>query len=160
MIRRSYHGLIGTREYNSWRGMIERCENPKHRQYRDYGGRGVTVCRRWRNSFPAFLEDMGTCPAGKTLDRLNNKKDYGPKNCAWRTRREQGRNKRNNRILTAFGETMTLAAWCERTGLNYVTITKRIDKHGWTVEEALSVSAVQAGRPKRKGKGKGQEPAD
>lgn len=72
--------------------MRERCYNPKHIAYHRYGGRGITVCDRWRNSFEAFLADMGARPEGRTLDRVNNNGNYEPSNCRWATPKEQRAN--------------------------------------------------------------------
>lgn len=91
--RRSF-GSKESPEYISWRGMIERCSNPRYEQWKDYGGRGICVCRRWRNSFINFFNDMGSRPRGKTLDRKNNDGNYTPRNCHWATRRQQAKNRR------------------------------------------------------------------
>jgi len=79
--------------------MIQRCTNPKCRRYKDYGGRGITVCTRWLK-FENFYADMGECPPGMTLERKDNNKGYYKANCRWATNKEQGNNKRNNRLLT------------------------------------------------------------
>jgi hypothetical protein len=79
--------LKGT--YTSWRKMIERCSNRNHDQYMDYGGRGIVVCMRWRESFHAFVDDMGRRPPNKTMDRQNNDGGYEPSNCRWATSKEQ-----------------------------------------------------------------------
>lgn len=85
-------------EYQAWVDMRSRCHDAKHQGYRDYGGRGITVCAAWRHSYEAFLADMGRRPsAGHSLDRINNDGSYGPENCRWSTRSEQQRNKRKPR---------------------------------------------------------------
>lgn len=87
-------------EYNSWRGMIDRCTNPNHEKYKFYGKRGIFVCPRWL-VFENFLEDMGLKPSPSyTIDRLDNTKNYCPENCRWATKRQQGQNKSNNRLNT------------------------------------------------------------
>lgn len=84
--------------YKSWQQMKRRCYNPNHDAYSYYGGRGITVCERWRNSFEAFLEDMGDRPDGMTIDRIDTDGNYEPDNCRWATHSEQMRNRRNNAI--------------------------------------------------------------
>lgn len=131
--------MVGTPEYNSWRGMIERCENPRHRGYANYGKKGIRVCRRWRLSFLAFLEDMGLRPGpGYSIERERCSCGYCKSNCRWATKKEQARNKSNNRRITAFGRTQALAAWAEETGMNRGTILSRLDRDGLEPEEALS----------------------
>ncbi len=127
--------------YRTWMMMIQRCCNPKHQAFARYGGRGITVCDRWRESFEAFEADVGTRPNGLTLDRVDNSKGYEPGNCRWATRMEQNRNTRSNRMLTLDGETLCLIAWAERYSIEATTISERI-KLGWSVRDAIT-------RPKR-----------
>lgn len=91
------HGMTESPEYLSWKGMIQRCTNPKHTSYEYYGARGITICQRWRDSFEAFLVDMGSRPEGKTLDRIDNDGNYEPGNCRWATASEQNSNQRPRR---------------------------------------------------------------
>jgi len=127
-----------TPEYYIWTTMIRRCTDQQCLSWKDYGGRGVTVCQRWRESFIAFLEDMGPRPTpAHTIGRIRNEEGYGPDNCQWETRIEQGNNKRNNRFLTHNGETLTVAQWSRKTGLPRCRIEMRL-KSGWTVERTLS----------------------
>lgn len=90
------HGYDGTRTYKSYHAMRERCNNTNHLHYRHYGGRGITVCARWMESFQNFLADMGERPDNMTLDRKDNDGNYEPSNCKWSTKREQENNKRNS----------------------------------------------------------------
>lgn len=88
------HRACGTREYNSWQNMIQRCTNVNRKEYANYGGRGITVCPEWRLSFEAFYKDMGPRPEGMTLDRADNEGNYEPGNCRWATRSQQNHNQR------------------------------------------------------------------
>lgn len=90
----STHGMKGTPVHNSWANMLSRCYNTKHPRYEDYGGRGITVCDRWRDSFENFYLDMGDRPLGMSLDRIKNNEGYRPDNCKWSTPVEQNSNKR------------------------------------------------------------------
>ena len=95
--------------YISWRDMKARCQNPNHEHYEYYGGRGVEVCERWQN-FANFLADMGERPPGKTLDRINNDRNYEPGNCRWATPKEQAQNRRNQYLFIAMDSQGTMIA--------------------------------------------------
>jgi hypothetical protein len=132
------HGETGSPEFTVWQMMIQRCENPKTKSYPRYGGRGITVCDRWRESFAAFLEDMGKRPsAAHTLERGDNDQGYNPENCRWATPLEQGRNKANNHWIEFNGERRTLMEWCRHLGMKKNTLINRLSR-GLTVEEALT----------------------
>lgn len=132
------HGRRHTPEYCSWTGMIQRCHNPKSCQYSHYGGRGIDVCRQWRNSFEAFFEDMGDRPSKEhTIDRIDNSKGYSPDNCKWATRKEQSRNRRSNRIVNHNGKSQTVTEWSEELGISYGAILARLNR-GWSTEKALT----------------------
>lgn len=112
-----------TPEYRTWSNMIDRCERPGNSQYRDWGGRGIKVCERWRESFAAFLEDMGRKPSpAHSIDRINNDGDYEPGNCRWATRSEQMRNRRG--ALLVGGEPLVVVA--ARLGVKYETARARL----------------------------------
>ncbi len=89
VLQQERHGMARSVEYQTWRNMKARCYLPSYIEYQHYGGRGIKVCERWRNSFKNFYEDMGQKPKGKTLDRINTNGDYEPKNCRWATYTEQ-----------------------------------------------------------------------
>lgn len=126
--------------------MINRCHNPKNPGYCNYGARGIAVCDRWRNSYEAFLGDMGHRPGtGFSIERINNDRGYEPGNCKWATRTEQNRNTRQNILLTAFGRTQCVTAWAEELGIPSGSIRDRL-KGGWTVEQALSTPRFKPGQ--------------
>jgi hypothetical protein len=134
------------REYYIWESMKARCKNPNRACYKNYGGRGIVVCPRWDQSFEGFLADMGPCPDGYTIERIDNNRGYEPGNCRWASYKEQGRNQRSNHLLTFRGETRTIAEWTEILGFKRATIGCRINKHGWSVERALTTPARRWGR--------------
>lgn len=126
-----------TREYRAWQNLKARCLNPKNAAFRDYGGRGIKVCSRWRDSFPSFLADMGRKPSSAhTLERTNNNGPYSPRNCEWTTRRRQARNRRSTRSVVLAGRRMSLAAACEQLGLKYGTVISRM-RRGQTFKQAI-----------------------
>ena len=132
------HGLRKTRTYAIWNSMKQRCNNQNSMFFPDYGARGISVCRRWENSFQNFIDDMGECPEGMSLERVNNNGDYSPENCKWATKTEQARNRRSNRIITFNGESLTLAEWAERTGVCVGTLHSRLNRDGLSIEDALT----------------------
>lgn len=116
-------------EYSAWCHMIGRCEDQNDKHFADYGGRGVTVCAEWRHDFLAFLRDIGPRPSGRhSVDRIDNDGNYQPGNVKWSTPVEQGRNKRNNRLIEIDGEVATLPYWSERSGVMADTIWRRIER--------------------------------
>ncbi len=127
-----------TPTYRVWVNMKSRCINPKSTFYKDYGGRGITVCEKWQ-TFDGFLADMGERPVGKTLDRKENSKGYCMENCRWATQKEQSNNTRRNVFITYHGITKTAAEWSNETGILDKSIYWRI-KAGWPTEMVLSES--------------------
>ena len=120
--------------------MKNRCINFNYSGYKDYGGRGITVCERWMK-FENFLEDMGEPPTkNHTLDRKNNNKGYCKLNCRWATKDQQMRNKRNNIFLTHKGKTQCMTNWANQYGINKNTLQYRIGKLNWPTEKALITS--------------------
>jgi hypothetical protein len=131
-------GACASSEYRSWRQMIARCERKTCPDYHNYGGRGIKVCRRWREDFAAFFADMGPRPSkAHTIDRRENSGDYEPGNCHWTTRKEQNRNTRRNRLLTLDSETKTLIEWAEAIGLSQTGLAHRLAR-GWDLRRALT----------------------
>ena len=135
------HGKSGSRLYTVWNAMKARCSNPNNHAYERYGGRGIGYCARWEQ-FANFYEDMGDAPKGHTLERLENNKGYSTENCIWADRSQQGRNKRNNVMLTIDGETLPLVAWAERYGIAYGTVHRRLWHHKWSPEDAVKLPLV------------------
>lgn len=129
------HGYSGTRIYNIWSGMMDRCYEPSHHSYGNYGGRGIRVCERWHD-VQTFAADMLPIPTGRTLDRVNNDGNYTPENCRWATPSEQQRNTRRARRLTFDGRTESIATWAEEKGMSLQTLLMRL--RVWPVDKALT----------------------
>ncbi len=140
------HGCTDSHEYNSWGCMIQRCTNPNNDEYHNYGGRGITVCQRWRDSFEVFLADMGPRPTPKhSIDRFPNANgNYEPGNCRWATQKEQMNNARCTTFLEWQGQRRSLSEWAEITGFSKDAIRSRL-RHGWSIERALSTPLASRG---------------
>lgn len=115
--------------------MKQRCLNKNREGYKKWGGRGITVCKRWMK-FENFYKDMGERPEGMTIDRIDNSKGYHKSNCKWATPKEQSNNTRKNVFITYNGKTQTIAQWSEELGISYHTIYARLRK-GWEIERVL-----------------------
>lgn len=132
------HGLTKSPEYWIWRSMKARCFNPKTHSYKSYGGRGITVCKKWVNSFENFYKDIGPRPNSTyQIDRINNNGNYSPKNCRWVTASENSSNRRTSKMITFNGKTLSATEWAKRIGMNRGGITKRLQK-GWPLKKALT----------------------
>lgn len=127
MRKHGHNGLKRSPTYNVWAGIIQRCHNPKNKAYAYYGGRGITVCDRWRQ-YENFLADMGERPGELTLERRDNAKGYEPGNCYWATRKEQMRNTRWNKLVMYNGRTQCVSAWIEETGIPRGTMAYRLSQ--------------------------------
>ena len=124
-------------EYLAWMNMKARCTRETHPQWEAYGGRGIIVCERWRDSFEAFLADMGRRPAkGLSIDRIDNERGYEPGNCRWATWQQQARNTRTALRLTVLGVTKSMREWAEERGLRWGCVRKRLAM-GWDPFEAV-----------------------
>lgn len=120
------HGMSNTPEFKRWADMIARCSKSSRADFERYGGRGVTVCQRWLDSFAAFYADMGPRPSPKhSIDRINNDQGYTPENCRWATATEQRVNQRRVTLIDHEGLSLTLKEWSRRLGLNYDTLKRR-----------------------------------
>jgi hypothetical protein len=126
-----------TRTYICWKNMKHRCLNPKNKDYSSYGGRGISVSPEWFSDYNAFFKDMGECPPGLTLDRIDPNGDYTAQNCRWVSILTQARNHRDSRMLTFNGETLKVVEWAEKIGMRYDTLHGRLEK-GWPPERALT----------------------
>jgi hypothetical protein len=132
------HGLSQSQTYRIWNAMKQRCSNPNDSYYHLYGARGVTVCQRWRDSFQAFVEDMGEKPSREySIDRYPDQNGpYAPGNCRWATMKEQQRNRRNNVMLTIGDTTLCVAEWAEQQGIRVGMVRDRL-RSGWSGHDAV-----------------------
>lgn len=122
--------------YATWQSMLARCNNPNNRSFARYGGRGITVCERWK-SFDNFLADMGERPDGMSIERIDNDGPYAPGNCRWASVSEQARNRRSNDIVTLNGESRCATDWCAALGIKYAMYRSRVMR-GMPRVEALT----------------------
>jgi len=136
------HGMAGRGErhpvYDAWFHMLQRCENPKNKNYKDYGGRGIKVCAEWHD--PAVFIEWALANGwqkGLQIDRIDNNGNYGPSNCHWVSSKENNRNRRSNRLITFDGKTQTMTEWAEELSISYCTLKDRINKLHWPIERAL-----------------------
>jgi hypothetical protein len=124
---RGSHKMSDSPEWEAWSSIIQRCTNPKNPGFKNYGGRGIQFCERWRK-FENFIADMGIRPKGYSIDRTNNEGNYEPLNCKWVLNKFQHRNKRSNRMITLKGETRCLSEWAEVIGISVNGLVKRLSK--------------------------------
>lgn len=132
------HGQCYTAEHQTWASIKKRTRDPNDVAYPRYGGRGITMCDEWYNSYEAFRRDVGPRTNGCTLDRIDNNKGYCKENCRWATWTEQARNRRSNVYLEFGGERLTKAAWAERYKIHPQVLSKRL-KAGKSIEEAITM---------------------
>lgn len=133
---RTTHGMHGSRTYEIWRGVMNRCLNPRHPNYQRYGARGLTISPEWQ-TFDGFFASMGECPSGLTIERKDGRIGYQEGNCIWATTKVQARNRSNNVRISFNGEEMVLADWCARFDLRYKIVNNRL-RAGWTVVRAFT----------------------
>lgn len=131
------HGMVKSVEYRTWAHMIGRCEDVNDKSYKSYGGRGIKVCERWRESFENFFEDMGFRPEGHSIERIDVNANYEPSNCKWIPIEEQSKNKQNTKKYLYKGEELTLMEIVNLTGLPKTTAFRwlkagqSLDKKPW-----------------------------
>lgn len=140
--RSKTHGATGTPTYITLFHMLERCRNPKVKDYKRYGGRGISVCQRW-NSFECFLQDMGEKPDGLTLDRIDVNGNYEPGNCRWATQEQQQNNRRNNAYVELNGQRMTITKAGRALGKHHSSIAWAIKKYGDAWLHHITAAAEQ-----------------
>lgn len=142
------HGETGTPEHRAWLSLRQRCMNPKNESWHRYGGRGISVCDRWRDSFENFLADMGRRPSNEhSIDRRDNDGPYSPDNCRWETRGIQNNNKGTNVYVEFRGRRQTTSEWAREIGITLPALLFRLKSDEWSVTDALTV------REKRKTRG-------
>lgn len=133
------HGRWSTPLYRRWASMLQRCNNTKNPEYKNYGGRGISVCQEWHN-FPCFMEwalGAGYAPS-LTIDRIDNNLGYGPENCRWVTQKTNNNNKRTCKTFKFFGELLTVSQASEKFGIDRGTLQHRIFRKRWSPEDAVT----------------------
>lgn len=132
-----------TKAYQSWLNMKRRCFDTTNKRFDRYGGRGITVCDRWLDSFENFLADMGEPLPGFLIERIDNNGNYSPDNCKWASRSEQMKNRKNSVLIFYKGKTQNLCDWAKETGIKEETIAARLNLYNWPVSDALEIAPRQ-----------------
>lgn len=131
------HGMSNTAEYKIWCGMKKRCYNKLCKRYQDYGGRGITMCDKWKEDFQAFYADMGPRPSSQhSIERKDCDDNYAPENCIWIPLSDQRDNRRDTHRYDVRGEMLTAKQIEARYGVGYKLFVSRIGR-GWSVDEAI-----------------------
>lgn len=131
------HGLTKTREYVIWAGIKARCNNPLNPAYNRYGGKGITMCTEWEVSFEKFISDMGKCPIGLTIERIDNNKGYYKENCKWASYNDQAINRSSTLFIEYKGGKKPLIVWCKELKKDYKMVFARLTKLKWSIEDSL-----------------------
>ena len=140
--QRATHAMSGNSTYSSWKSMKSRCYDKNDKDYKRWGGRGISVCEAWRNSFVQFYKDMGERPNGHTIDRINNEGNYEPENCRWSVPKTQSNNTRKNYFIEYMGRIQTAKQWAEELkNVEYKTILYRL-RNGWETHAALTTPST------------------
>lgn len=134
------HGLYKSRLYGIWSNMKTRCFTKSYKLYPDYGGRGITVCDEWKNSFMNFYNwaMSNGYSDDLSIDRIDNNKGYYPDNCRWADKSTQSKNRRSTKNITYKGITKCLSEWSKELGIDRRTLNTRIYKYGWSIEKAFN----------------------
>jgi len=133
----TFQYISRSREYRIWNNIKQRCYNANNDSFIYYGERGIEMCSKWKNSFSCFISDMGFCPDGYSIDRLDTNKGYYKENCRWATSKQQNNNKRNNKYIQFQGRIQTIREWCTELKLDYAIVMYRIYKQKYSVEKAF-----------------------
>jgi hypothetical protein len=134
---RKTHGRSTHLAYKVWNQMKQRCNNPKHKAFKYYGGKGVRVCKKWE-TFEGFVSEMGERPTPlHTIERIDTNGNYDKENCRWATRLEQQQNLSSNRVISWNGKTLTISAWARETGIGMKTIQYRLDAE-WDLDKVFT----------------------
>ena len=139
---RKWRNLSGTPTYFAWRSMRARCTDPNSRAWHNYGGRGITVCKRWAESYDAFYEDLGPRPDGATLERIDVNRGYDPDNCRWASWHEQANNKRTCVNVEFEGRTQTIAQWAAELDIEMSTLWRRLRYYNMSPERAMRAESL------------------
>lgn len=144
------HGASNTKEYQTWIRIKDRCLNPNNKSYKDYGGRGITICSKWIGSFETFLEEVGVAPSKyHSIDRIDNEGSYAKDNVRWALINTQANNKRTTKLVTYMNKTQSLSEWALELGVPRDRLYQRLYKYNWTVDEAFTLPADLGNRYKR-----------
>lgn len=145
--KRPRHGKSSTALCRVWYEIRKRCTNKNYKHFNHYGGRGITMCNEWWDSFQAFYDwsVSNGYKEGLTLDRIDVNGNYCPDNCRWVNRKVQANNTRSNHYITFNGETHTMSEWAEITGISYSTLRSRINLYKWDINKALTIPVKNRG---------------
>lgn len=133
------HGGRQDAEYRVWCDMKARCGNKTNKSYQDYGGRGISACEQWINSYSSFISDMGKRPSNKhSIERIDVNGNYEPSNCRWATKLEQNRNRRITLVVDHNGQRISLAEACEKNKISYGAVKFRKYRKGIPLQEAYN----------------------
>lgn len=130
------HGMAESKEFNAWMHAKSRCSNPNNIGFKHYGGRGIAVCEKWAKDFSAFFADMGPCPPGMSIERVDVNGNYEPGNCKWATQAEQTLNTRRTRWIECNGQRKPLAVWAREIGATQQNLRSRL-KNGYSLKEIV-----------------------